>query len=86
MPLSCQQGQDIIINNEKMEGADMVYEAIKGLVRYGLNTGLITEVDAIYARNQILDVMGMDEYQEPERGRFRGGPGGNLKGTFGPCP
>ena len=35
----------------------MVYEAIKGLVRYGLNTGLITEVDAIYARNQILDVM-----------------------------
>ena len=44
----------------------MVYKAIKGLVRYGLNTGLITEEDAIYARNQILDVMGMDEYQEPE--------------------
>lgn len=50
----------------------MVYEAIKGLVRYGLNTGLITEVDAIYARNQILDVMGMDEYQEPEGEGFEG--------------
>ena len=39
----------------------MVYKAIKGLVQYGLNTGLITEVDAIYARNQILDVMGMED-------------------------
>ena len=43
----------------------MVYEAIKGLVQYGLDTGLISEVDAVYARNQILDVMKMDEYQEP---------------------
>ncbi|MCC2878468.1 UDP-glucose--hexose-1-phosphate uridylyltransferase [Lachnoclostridium pacaense] len=51
----------------------MVYKAIKGLVQYGLNTGLITEVDAIYARNQILDVMGMDEYQEPEGEGFEGG-------------
>ena len=64
----------------------MVYKAIKGLVRYGLNTGLITEEDAIYARNQILDVMGMDEYQEPEGEGLEGRPGGNLKGTFGPCP
>ena len=48
-----------------MEGAVMVYEAIKGLVQYGLDTGLISEVDAVYARNQILDVMKMDEYQEP---------------------
>ena len=39
----------------------MVYEAIKKLVQYGLNTGLIRERDEIYARNQILEVMGMDE-------------------------
>ena len=44
----------------------MVYEAVKGLVQYGLDKGLISEVDAIYARNQILDVMGMDEYEEPQ--------------------
>ena len=30
----------------------MVYEAIRELVRYGLEKGLITEDDAIYARNQ----------------------------------
>ncbi len=44
----------------------MINEAVKGLVQYGLNTGLISPVDAIYARNQILSVMGLDEYQEPE--------------------
>ena len=44
----------------------MVYEAISKLVRYGLDTGLITEIDRIYATNQILDVLHMDEYEEPE--------------------
>ena len=43
----------------------MVYEAIRELVRYGLEKGLITEDDAIYARNQILEVLKMDEYEEP---------------------
>ena len=43
----------------------MVCEAIKKLVQYGLDTGLIRERDAVYARNQILEVMGMDEYEEP---------------------
>ena len=45
----------------------MVYEAIRELVRYGLEKGLITEDDAIYARNQILEVLKMDEYEEPEK-------------------
>ena len=44
----------------------MVYEAIQALVQYGLDTGLITELDKIYATNQILEVLGMDEYEEPE--------------------
>ena len=44
----------------------MVYEAIRALVQYGLDTGLITELDKIYATNQILEVLGMDEYEEPE--------------------
>ncbi|MFR5602211.1 MAG: UDP-glucose--hexose-1-phosphate uridylyltransferase, partial [Lachnospiraceae bacterium] len=43
----------------------MVYEAIRGLVQYGLDTGLITPEDKIYATNQILDVLKMDEYEEP---------------------
>ena len=44
----------------------MVYEAIKKLVQYGLDTGLIQERDRVYATNQILDVLGMDSYEEPE--------------------
>ena len=44
----------------------MVDMAIKKLVQYGLDTGLITEVDRIYAVNQLLDVLGLDEYEEPE--------------------
>ena len=44
----------------------MIYEAIKKLVQYGLDTGLIEEADKIYTTNQILDVMKLDEYEEPE--------------------
>ena len=44
----------------------MVYEAIKKLVQYGLDTGLITEEDRIYATNQILDVLKLEEYEEPQ--------------------
>lgn len=44
----------------------MVYEAVKRLVAYGLNTGLIAQVDRIYATNQILEVLCLDEYEEPE--------------------
>jgi len=48
------------------EDISMVSEAVEGLVQYGLDKGLISEADAVYARNQILDVMGMDEYEEPQ--------------------
>ena len=44
----------------------MVYDAIKGLVEYGRNTGPLKEEDEIYARNQILEVLKLDEYEEPE--------------------
>lgn len=46
----------------------MVHEAIGKLVKYGLDSGLITEADRIYATNQILDVMKLDEYEEPAKG------------------
>ena len=44
----------------------MVYEAIKKLVCYGLETGLLEPEDRIYTVNQILDVLKLDEYEEPE--------------------
>ena len=49
----------------------MVYEAIRELVRYGLEKGLITEDDAIYARNQILEVSGLTKTLEDGTVLFR---------------
>ena len=43
-----------------------VYEAIRNLVQYGVNMGLLQEADRIYATNQILEVLGLDEYEEPQ--------------------
>lgn len=45
----------------------MVYEAIKKLTQYGLETGLITETDSIYVVNQILDVLNLEEYEAPQQ-------------------
>ena len=44
----------------------MVDQAIKELVQYGLDKGLLQAEDEIYARNQILDVLNMDEYEDME--------------------
>ncbi|MEY8338837.1 UDP-glucose--hexose-1-phosphate uridylyltransferase [Lachnospiraceae bacterium 62-35] len=46
----------------------MVYEAVRKLVQYGLDTGLMKERDRIYVRNMILEVLGLDEYEEMEAG------------------
>ena len=39
---------------------------VKSLVNYGKKQGLLEEGDEIYARNQILRELGLDEYEEPE--------------------
>lgn len=44
----------------------MVYEAVKKLIQYGMEKGLITEADRIYATNQVLDVLNLEEYEEPD--------------------
>lgn len=43
-----------------------MFNAIRGLVDYGLAAGLIAREDGVYALNQILEVMQLDEYREPE--------------------
>lgn len=43
----------------------MIYHAIKKLVTYGLKNGLITEIDTIYTTNALLELFGLDEYEEP---------------------
>lgn len=42
-----------------------VWQKIGELVQYGMATGLLkSELDAIYARNQLLECLGLDEYEE----------------------
>lgn len=45
----------------------MINESIKKLVCYGLETGLIEQCDKIYVTNRILEVLGLYEYNEPEK-------------------
>lgn len=44
----------------------MIYEAVRNLVQYGLETGLMEKEDELYARNRILRELGMSGYEEPE--------------------
>ncbi len=43
------------------------YEAVAALAAYGIETGLIPEEERIYTINLILDVMKLDEYEEPKQ-------------------
>ena len=43
----------------------MIYHAVKKLVTYGLESGLITKEDVIYTTNAILELFILDEYEEP---------------------
>ncbi len=44
----------------------MINQAIKNLVEYGVSTNLITTEDRIYTTNRLLEILCLDEYQEPE--------------------
>lgn len=44
----------------------MINTAIKSLVKYGLDTGLIEKEDEIFALNRILEILQLDEYIEPK--------------------
>ncbi len=44
----------------------MINNAIKNLVEYGVETGLITTEDKVYTVNRLLEILGLDEYSEPE--------------------
>jgi len=43
----------------------MIFESIKKLVCYGLETGLIAHADKVWATNRILEALGLEEYEEP---------------------
>ncbi|MBR4554498.1 MAG: UDP-glucose--hexose-1-phosphate uridylyltransferase [Ruminococcus sp.] len=43
----------------------MIFDSIKKLVSYGLETGLIGEEDRVWAVNRLLEALGLEEYEEP---------------------
>ncbi len=43
----------------------MINCAINQLVNYGIDTGLILQEDSIYITNQLLMVLGLDDYEQP---------------------
>lgn len=45
----------------------MIFESIKKLVSYGLETGLIQQSDRVYTTNRLLELLCLDEYEEPEQ-------------------
>ncbi len=44
----------------------MINVQIKKLINYGLETGLIEKEDVIYTTNRVLEILELDEYEEPE--------------------
>ena len=46
------------------EAAFMLYEAIKKLVQYGIETGLTPECERIYTTNLLLELFKEDDYRE----------------------
>ncbi|HJD35101.1 MAG TPA: galactose-1-phosphate uridylyltransferase, partial [Candidatus Mediterraneibacter tabaqchaliae] len=42
----------------------MIYESIKKLVQYGINTGLTPETERIYTTNLLLDLVKEDNYED----------------------
>ncbi len=47
----------------------MIYPAINKLVLYGIDTGLLSAEDRIYALNRILEILGLDSY-EPDNADY----------------
>ena len=44
----------------------MIAESIATLVNYGIAAGLLEESDKIYATNRLLELFGIEDYEEPE--------------------
>jgi len=43
----------------------MIYNEIKNLIEYAIEKDLLTTEDKVYTVNRVLEVLGLDEYEEP---------------------
>ena len=62
----------------------MITENISTLVNYGIAAGLLGEPDRLYVTNTLLELFGLDEYEEPENSVEIADPAGfDLEGLLG---
>lgn len=62
------QGQSLgftTIFRKEIKPMSDINKLIRELVNYGLHTGLIQKEDEVYAINRLLEVLRLDEYEEP---------------------
>ncbi|PLT31047.1 UDP-glucose--hexose-1-phosphate uridylyltransferase [Peribacillus deserti] len=43
-----------------------IYQSIQSLLNYGVQQGLLESEDVVYSRNRILDILGLDDWEECE--------------------
>ena len=48
-----------------------IYDNIRALVKYGLDTGLVEKEDEIFTTNRLLELFKLDEMEETERAYCR---------------
>ena len=56
----------------------MIYEYIRALTEYAVNAGLVQEEDRCYTINRLLEALGLEEYEEPQRAEAELSPGGAV--------
>ena len=62
----------------------MITENIAALVNYGIAAGLLEEADRVYTTNTLLELFGLDEYEEPENPAVIANPAEfDLEGLLG---
>ncbi len=55
-----------------MENKMNIYDNIRALVKYGLDTGLVEKEDEIFTTNRLLELFKLDEMEETEGGNISG--------------
>ena len=60
------QHPDLYVRQGAQMGVIMIFEYIRALMEYAVNTGLTVKEDKNYTLNRLLEALGLEEYEEPQ--------------------
>ncbi len=60
------QHPDLYVRQGAQMGVTMIFEYIRALMEYAVNTGLTAKEDKNYTLNRLLEALGLEEYEEPQ--------------------